>query len=110
MIDLLSLEPNLILLAGLLVFLLFKLCYSRDLCVISAFVVHTIKLLILGLIMILRKQSILHSLQVRECQEDSLVARSSKAPGTVGVVWVEGGVIRAGEVARAKQIASAGGC
>lgn len=78
--------------------------------IISPFVVHIIKLLIYVMIMIPREQSILHSLQVRECQEDSLVARSSKTPGTVGVVWVEGGVIWAGEVARAKQIASTGGC
>lgn len=53
--------------------------------------------------MISKKKSILHSLQVRNGQEDSLVIYSAEIPDTVGVVMVVVGVVRAGEVARAKE-------
>lgn len=58
--------------------------------------------------MIVKKQSVLHSLQVRECQEDSLVKRCAERPDTVGVVVIVAGVVRAGEGARARQRASTG--
>jgi len=51
---------------------------------------------------------IVHSLQVRERQEDSLVVRSPELPDAVGVVVVVVGVVGAGEGTGAGQRASAG--
>lgn len=57
---------------------------------------------------VVHNKSIFHLLQECKDQEDSLVVRSSELPGTVGILVVVVGVVRAGDSARAKQMTSAG--